>query len=125
MTSSADLDLGGRGLHRIFGGVQRVTARAGYVARRMRARCPVTGRVRLVAGETLCVLFKSGCECFGAEVDHARERSASRLHVGAARSMAGLALQTAMTKRPARITRFCMFGAKDAGDRRIVVAAQA
>ena len=125
MTGGADLDLGGCGPHRILRRMQRVTARAGYVARRMRARCPVVGRVRLMAGETLRVLLESGCERFGAEVDHARERSAPRLHVRAARPVTGLALQTAVAERPARITGLRMFGTEDAGDRRIVMAAQA
>ena len=41
VTGGTDLDLGGRGQHRIFGRVQRVTARARHVARGVRTRGPI------------------------------------------------------------------------------------
>lgn len=45
VTGGTDFDLGGCGLHRIFGSVQIVAARAGDVARGMGARCPIVRRV--------------------------------------------------------------------------------
>src|ERR1700683_2776483 len=56
MTARTDLDLGGGGLYRIFGCMQRVTACARHIARGVRARCPVMGGVRLVASETFHIL---------------------------------------------------------------------
>jgi hypothetical protein len=59
------------------------------------------------------------------EIHHAGERAAAGLDVGAAGTVACLALQLAMAKRPMGIIRPRMFGPKNTGDRRITVAAKA
>src|ERR1700689_4776924 len=104
--------------------VQRVTTRACDVARGVRARCPVARRIRLVAGQALCILLERRRQRFGAKVDHACERSASGLHVRAARSMARLALKSAVAEGPVRVIRLCVLGTEDPRDRRIVMAAE-
>ena len=104
--------------------VQLVAARARHIARGMSARCPIMRRVRLMAAQALRVLLACGRTRLGAEVDHARQRAAARLHMCAARPVAGLALQTAVTEGPARIVRTRMLGAEDARDRRIVMTAK-
>src|SRR5271167_3896291 len=116
MTGGADLNLGCRRLHWIFGRMQLMATRAGNIACGMSARRPIMRCIRLVADQALRVLLGSGCARLGAEVDHARQRAASRLHVCAARPVAGLALQAAMSEGTARIIRAGMLGAEDAGD---------
>src|ERR1700691_6155500 len=108
MTGGADLDLGGRAFYPILCRRARVATsatRACDVARGVRARCPVARRIRLVAGQALCILLERRRQRFGAKVDHACERSASGLHVRAARSMARLALKSAVAEGPVRVIR--------------------
>jgi hypothetical protein len=124
MTRSADLNLRGCGLHRIFGSMQRVTTCTRYVARRVRTRCPVMGRVRLVTGQTLRVLFWRRRERFGSEVDHARQRAASRLYVRTTRPVTGLALQAAVAEWTTGIVGTRVRGAEQTRDAGIVMTAE-
>ena len=97
--------------------MQLMAARAGHVARGVSARGPIVRGVRLMAAEAIRVLLLQRVRMrFGAEIDDARQRAAARLHVCAARSVAGLALQAAVTEGAARIVRTRMLGAEDAGD---------
>lgn len=125
MTGTADFDLGRRGLYRVLRGVHSVAACAGHIARGVSTRCPVMRRIRLVASQALRVLFDGGRGGLGAEVDHTRQRAASRLHMCAPRPMAGLALQAAVSKGTAGIIWTGMLGVEDARDAGIVVTGQA
>jgi len=125
MTCSADLDLSDRAQHGVLGYVQRVTAHTRHVTRRVRARCPLMGRVRLVTAQAIRVLLSNRRGRFGAEDDHARWRATARLHMRAAGTVTGLALQTAVAEGAARIVRTRMFGAEQPRDRGIVVASEA
>lgn len=58
------------------------------------------------------------------EDDEAGRRTAARAHVSPARSVAGLTLQSTVTKGTAWIVRPRVFGAKDTDDGGIVVAAE-
>ena len=124
MTSSANLNLRGCSLHRILGRMQRVTTCTRYVARRVCTRCVSLGRVRLVTGQTSRILPWCRRQRFGPEVDHARQRAASRLHVRAARPVTGFALQAAVTEWTMRIVRSRVRGAEQTRDAGIVVTAE-
>jgi hypothetical protein len=124
MTRRADLDLHRGRLHRILGCVQSMAAGAGDIARGVDARRPIVRRVRLMAAQTLHVLHRSRRGRLRTEVDHAGERSAPGPHMRAARSVTGLALQTAVAERPMGIVRTGMFGAEDAAHGRIAVTAK-
>ena len=125
VTGRADLDLGCDRLHGVLREMQLVAAGAGHVARRMRAGGPIVGGVRLVAGQAGRVLPGCGRVRLRTEVDHARQRTAACLHVRAARSVAGFALQTAVAEGTVGIVRMRMLGAEDSRDRGIAVASQA
>jgi hypothetical protein len=125
VTSGANFNLGGRGLHGIFGGVQIVATRAGDIARCVGARCPIVRRVRLMTGQTLAVLLCSGRLRFRAEIHHALEWTATRLYMRTAGSVTRLALQAAMPKRAMRVIGSGMLGAEDTGDRGIIVTPEA
>jgi hypothetical protein len=112
------------GLHRILGSMQRVAARAGHIAGRVRARGPVMRGIRLVAAQALRVLLAPPAPAPWAEVDHAGKRAAARRHMRAARSVAGLALQAAVAEGTVGIVRPRVLGAEDARDAGIVVAAE-
>src|ERR1700722_15096608 len=102
-----------------------MAACAGNIAGRMGTRRPIMRRVGLMAGQPLGVLLYDGCARLGAEVDHARQRAASRLYVCAARSVTSLALQSTVSERTSRVVRTGMLGVEDAGHGRIAVACQA
>jgi|SRR5271163_570129 len=125
MTGGADLDLGRGRLYRIFGRVQPVAACAGNIACGMSARSPIVRRIRLMATQALRVLLRRGSTGSGTEVNHTRQRAASRAHVSAARPVACLALQSAMPEGAPRIIRAGMLGVEDARHGRIAVTCQA
>jgi hypothetical protein len=82
-------------------------------------------RIRLMAAQALRVLFECGRQRFGTEVDHARQRSATRLHVSTPRSVTGLALQSAVAERSIGIAGLCVLGAEQARDGGVVVTCEA
>ena len=92
MTARADIDLGGRRQYRILGRVQPVTARASHIAGRVGTPRPVMGSVQFMATQTLRVLASRRGQRLRAKIEHARQRTAIRPHMGAARPVAGLAL---------------------------------
>jgi len=121
----ARLDLRRGIVHRVFGIVQRMTTRAGHIARRVRARGPFVRGVGLMATQALRILY--GCRSCGlcTEVEHAGERTASGLHMPAARAVTCFALQLPVPKGTMRIIRACVLGSKNLRDRGIAMAAEA
>ncbi len=93
MASRADIGLGRGRLYRIFRGVHRMTAGAGNVAGRVCAGRPVVRRIRLVAAQTLGILYRRRRRRFRAEVHHSGQGASACFYMRTARSMAGLALQ--------------------------------
>jgi hypothetical protein len=72
--------------------------------------------VRLVTPQASGVLYRRWCRCLGTEIDHAGERTAARGDVRAARSMAGFALQPAVSEGTPRVIGPRMLGAEEARD---------
>jgi hypothetical protein len=124
MTRGTDFNLRRCRSHRIFGQMQRMTACAGHIARCVRTRGPVMCGIRLMAAQALRVLFEGRCERFWAEVDHARQRSASSLHVSPARSVTSLALQSTVAERTVGIIRPRMLGVEQARNGGIAVTGE-
>jgi hypothetical protein len=125
MAGRTNLDLSRCRLHRIFWSVQTVTASAGHIACRVRARCPVVSRVRLMTAQALRILRDGRRQRFCAEIDHARERSATGLDVRAAWPVASFALQATVAKRAMSIIGPRVLGPEDAGNRGVVVTPKA
>jgi hypothetical protein len=75
-----------------------------------------------MAAQAIRILLRDRGGRFGAEHDQARRRAAAGGYMRAARSMAGLALQSAMAKRTARIIWTRVLGAEDSRHAGIVVA---
>lgn len=105
--------------------MQGVAAGASDVAGGVGAGRPVMRHVALMAAKALCVLLERGSDRFAAEIHHACERAAAGFDMRAPRSVAGLALQLAMAKRPMWIIRSCVFGTENAGNARIAVTSEA
>jgi len=72
--------------------------------------------IRLMAAQALSVLQWHRRLCFRPEIDHSRERSATRLDMSAAGAVARLALQTAMSEGTMRVIGSGMLGAEDSGN---------
>ncbi len=124
VTAGADLDLAARALYRVLRLVQLVAVGTCEVARCVRARGPIVRSIRLVTAEAIRVLLRNRGGRAVAEDHQAGRRATARPDMRAARSVAGLALQSTVPEGPAWIVRARVPGTEDTGDGGIVVAAQ-